>query len=97
VKSSTTTAAISLIDGSKVCYEVPQEDIVLGDDIVFTNSLPGVSPVCKFDPERPYIAVFNVLWLLQDVWQWGMGPIAVSFVPSSDAATLAVDSIASNG
>jgi BCCT, betaine/carnitine/choline family transporter len=98
-----------LIDGSEVCYEVPQSDISLGDEIGFTNSLPGVSPVCKFDPDRPDTAVFNVLHSFGFSESFGGGGwnpilsvlflvgIAAFLVASSDAATLAVDSIASNG
>jgi BCCT, betaine/carnitine/choline family transporter len=98
-----------LVDGSEVCYNVPQEDISLGDELVFTNSLLGVSPVCKFDPDRPDMAVFNVLrsfGFSETFVNGGWGPIlsvlflfgiAVFFVASSDAATLVVDSLASNG
>jgi BCCT, betaine/carnitine/choline family transporter len=97
------------IDGSEVCYEVPQDDIVVGDEVIFTNALPGVSPVCKFDPDHPDMAVFNVLHSFgysETFGHWGWGPIlsilfllgiAVFFVASSDAATLVVDSLASNG
>jgi BCCT, betaine/carnitine/choline family transporter len=98
-----------LVDGSEICYNVPQEDIVLGDELVFANSLRGVSPVCKFDPDHPDMAVFNVLGSFgfsETFVNGGWGPIlsvlflfgiAVFFVASSDAATLVVDSLASNG
>jgi BCCT, betaine/carnitine/choline family transporter len=98
-----------LIDGSDICFEVPQDDIVLDEEVVFTNSLLGVSPVCKFDADHPDMAVFNVLHSFgysETFGIWGWGPIlsalflfgiAVFFVASSDAATLVVDSLASNG
>jgi BCCT, betaine/carnitine/choline family transporter len=98
-----------LIDGSEVCYEVPQDDIVVREETLFTNSLHGVSPVCKFDPDHPDMAVLNVLrsfGYAETFGNKGWGPIlsvlflfgiAVFFVASSDAATLSVDSIASNG
>jgi BCCT, betaine/carnitine/choline family transporter len=96
-----------LVDGSEVCYEVPRDQILLGDEVVFTNYLPGVSPVCKLDPERPDLAVFNVLQSFGfSFGNGGWGPIlsvlflvgvAISFIASSDVVTLAVDSIASNG
>jgi choline-glycine betaine transporter len=98
-----------LIDGSEVCYEVPQEDIAIGNEAVFTNSLFGVSPVCKFDPDHPDMAVFNVLrsfGFSETFGNGGWGPIlsvlfllgiAVFLVACSDAATLVVDSLASNG
>jgi len=31
------------------CYNVPQEDITVNETVVFTNTLPGVTPVCLFD------------------------------------------------
>jgi BCCT, betaine/carnitine/choline family transporter len=69
-----------LVDGSEVCYNEPQEDIVFGEEIVFTNSLPGVAPVCKFDTDHPDMAVFNVLHsfgYLETFGIWGWGPILV--------------------
>jgi hypothetical protein len=42
-----------LTDGSTYCYDVPQEDLVVqgekGDEVIFTNSLLGVTPVCSFN------------------------------------------------
>ena len=31
--------------GNPDCYDVPQEDVVVGDETVFTNNLLGVTPV----------------------------------------------------
>jgi hypothetical protein len=38
-----------LADGSTYCYDVPQEDLVVEGESVFTNNLVGVTPVCKFN------------------------------------------------
>jgi hypothetical protein len=50
-----------LADGSDLCYIVPQEGIAVNDLTIFTNTLFGVTPVCKFDMERSSIADLNVL------------------------------------
>jgi hypothetical protein len=38
-----------LADGSTYCYDVPQEDVVVDGETVFTNTLVGVTPVCEFN------------------------------------------------
>lgn len=40
-----------LSDGSTYCYDVPQEDVVVEDVTVFSNTLLGVTPVCLFNPD----------------------------------------------
>ena len=44
-----------LQDGSYNCYDVPQEDIVIDGETVFTNYLPGVTPVCTFNSSKFYV------------------------------------------
>ena len=38
-----------LSEDSTYCYDVPQEDIIEDGEVVFTNTLVGVTPVCKFN------------------------------------------------
>lgn len=38
-----------LSEGSTYCYDVPQEDVVVNGETVFTNYLVGVTPVCEFN------------------------------------------------
>jgi hypothetical protein len=38
-----------LVDGWTYCYDVPQEDVVVDGDTVFTNTLLGITPVCEFN------------------------------------------------
>jgi BCCT, betaine/carnitine/choline family transporter len=98
-----------LVDGSKVCYNVPQTDVTVGDEVVFTNYLPGVTPVCQFDPDNSNDAVMNVLYSFSypDSFDGrGLGTLlsvlflvccTLYFVTSSDSACLIVDGLASNG
>jgi BCCT, betaine/carnitine/choline family transporter len=97
-----------LADSSKFCYDVPQEDVLVDGDVVFTNHLLGVTPVCQFDTDNSNAASFNVLYSFRwsDNMNGGLGPIlsvffivasALYFVTSSDSATFVVDSLASNG
>jgi hypothetical protein len=72
-----------LADGSDLCYNVPQNDVMIGDTTVFTNRLLGVTPVCKFDADRS-----NVLYLLG---------CTVFYITFSDSASFMVDIFASNG
>lgn len=44
------------------CYKVPQEDIYnAAGELVFTNTLPGITPVCKFDWTNSELSWFNVM------------------------------------
>jgi hypothetical protein len=95
-------------EGSGFCFDVPQEDVVVGDQTVFTNLLLGVTPVCKFDSDNQDGAAFNVLYSFSfpDDYEIGYGPtltvfflfsVAVYFATSSDSGSLVVDFLASNG
>lgn len=53
-----------MTEGSGFCYDVPQEDVVVNGTTVFTNSLPGVTPVCTFDSGNDAQSWFNVSTLL---------------------------------
>jgi BCCT, betaine/carnitine/choline family transporter len=98
-----------LADGSDFCFDVPQTDLKIGESRIFTNSLLGVTPVCQFDSNNANVAVFDVLDSFKfstSDGHMGLGPclsvlfilsIAVHNVASSSAATLVVDSLASNG
>jgi choline-glycine betaine transporter len=96
-----------LTDGSEFCYTVPQEDIIVNDELVFTNYLRGVLPVCKFDVEDPDSAAFNVMDLYTLRFKGGgYGPVltflfllgnAVSFMSNTGAMLLMVDKMASSG
>jgi hypothetical protein len=50
-----------LADGSNLCYDVPQADVLVDGMVVFTNRLLGITPVCKFDKTRPSEAAINAL------------------------------------
>jgi BCCT, betaine/carnitine/choline family transporter len=95
-----------LADGHELCYDVPQEDILIDGEVVFTNGLLGVSPVCQYDAEHTDSAIFKILDSFHFPGGQGMGAIlsvvflfgtALFFVAGSDAATLAVDILSSNG
>jgi Cys-rich protein (TIGR01571 family) len=97
-----------LSDGSTYCYDVPQEDLVEGDELIFTNSLIGVTPVCLFNSTESDQAWFNVLWSFSYPLDTdsGFGPfltwlslfaVGIYFVTSSDSGSLIVDNLASNG
>lgn len=49
-----------LKDGSEFCYDVPQEDVIVNGTTVFTNGLPGITPVCLFDRNNDAQSWFNV-------------------------------------
>jgi BCCT, betaine/carnitine/choline family transporter len=98
-----------LTDGNEFCYNVPQGDITIDGEVIFSNYHPGVSPVCQYDPDSADKAIFKIFdsfHFPEQLGGQGMGPalsllfflgIALVFVAGSDAATLAVDSLASNG
>lgn len=94
----------------KTCYDVPQSDVVVNGTTVFTNTLPGVTPVCLFDSNNSESAWFNVMNSFSfpngDSSFAGFGPflsgisiiaLAIYFVTSSDSGSLVVDTLASNG
>jgi BCCT, betaine/carnitine/choline family transporter len=95
-----------LVDGSEICYAVPQADISFGNE-AFQNFLPGVTPVCKFDPQMPGVASLNVLRSFQfpDSYKHGLGSILIAFhllacgvyfIAVSNASSFMIDQLASN-
>jgi uncharacterized membrane protein len=98
-----------LADGSDLCYSVPQEDVIAGDSIVFTNRLLGVTPVCKFDADRSNLAFVHVLesFRFPDTFGGqGLGTVltvlyllgcTMFYITMSDSASFMVDIYASNG
>jgi BCCT, betaine/carnitine/choline family transporter len=100
-------SAYYLTDGSDYCYDVPQNDVFVDNQVVFTNRLPGVTPVCAFNASRASLDVLHS-FSFPDTFGEGRGMgralsalyllgIAIYFIASSDSATLVVDSLASNG
>lgn len=97
-----------LSDGSTYCYDVPQEDVLNGTDVIFTNSLLGVTPVCEFNSGESTQAWFNVMYSFSfpldgmegfGSFMTGLSLVAVTiyFITSSDSGSLVVDHLASNG
>lgn len=91
-----------------LCYDVPQNDVMVEgvEDPIFTNYVPGVTPVCKF--ETTATAAFNVLYSFSfpQEWDTGYGPylsvifliaLATYFATSSDSGSLVTDILAANG
>jgi len=97
------------VPGSEVCFDVPQEDIYAENStLVFTNHLPGVTPVCKFDPTKADQSAFNVLYSFSFPGQLdnGLGPLLsvlflisliIYFATSSDSGSFVVDHLSANG
>jgi BCCT, betaine/carnitine/choline family transporter len=97
-----------LADGSQFCFDVPQEDVVVGDTTVFTNFLPGVTPVCTVDVASINTVSLNVLSSFRfgdSFGSNGLGPTLVTIfvlacvltlISSSDSSSLIVDSLSSN-
>lgn len=98
---------------SEFCYDVPQDNAYAPNGtLVFTNTLPGITPVCKFDSDNSSMSWFNVMYSFTYP---GTGPdgnfsgfgqfmsglsifaLAIYFITSSDSGSLIVDTIASNG
>lgn len=88
------------------CYDVPQQDVVLGVETIFESHITGVTPVCKFYSTNE--AAFNVLYSFSfgDDWETGYGPylsilflvgLTLSFATSSDSGSLVVDLLSANG
>ena len=100
-----------LVEGSTVCYDVPQEDIEDDEgNVVFANHLLGVTPVCQLDGSDATQAWFNVMFSFNynggdpnfagfGGFMAGLSLIALTiyFVTSSDSGSLIVDHLASNG
>jgi BCCT, betaine/carnitine/choline family transporter len=92
-----------------LCYDVPQEDLILDGALVFRNYLPGVTPVCLFDPDNAGATPYRILHSFQfpDSFAYsGMGvTLSILFivgsalfgVTSCDSACLVVDNLASTG
>jgi BCCT, betaine/carnitine/choline family transporter len=92
-----------------LCYDVPQENVIVGDQLVFTNFLPGVTPVCLFDESDPGSSTYKVLnsFRFPDTFRGsGLGSAlsvllilttALYGVTSGDSACLIVDNLASSG
>jgi choline-glycine betaine transporter len=97
-----------VVDGSQHCYHVPQQDVIVNGTVVFHNHLPGVTPVCQFDPSKSTQALFNVFYSFSypEVFTSGLGPVltiitlftlALYFVTSFDSAILVMHYLSSNG
>jgi len=98
-----------LADDSEFCYDVPQQDVTVNGTTVFTNHLPGITPVCMFDRANDAQSWFNVMnsFSYPDSNGFGgFGPflsilsiftLAIYFITSSDSGSLVVDILASNG
>jgi BCCT, betaine/carnitine/choline family transporter len=98
-----------LAEGSSLCYNVPQDNVLVDGVVVFTNHLPGITPVCLFDPDNSNTAVFNVLYALgysEKMGGDGLGPFyvyafiltcVVYFAIGSEYSSLALDCLAANG
>jgi hypothetical protein len=96
------------VPGSNFCYDVPQGDVVVDGQTIFTNYLLGVTPVCKFDSSKADQSAFNVLYSFSfpDELETGFGPVltglflislAIYFATSSDSGSLVVDHLSANG
>jgi hypothetical protein len=97
-----------LASDSTYCYDVPQDDVYNGADVIFTTSLKGITPVCEFNYLESDQAWFNVMFSFSfpDDNMEGFGSfmailslisLVIYFVTSSDSGSLVVDQLASNG
>eukprot|EP00980_Cylindrotheca_fusiformis_P001230 scaffold331_cov117-Cylindrotheca_fusiformis.AAC.8 len=98
---------------SEFCYDVPQVaeiPYVSPDNVTktFTNTLMGVTPVCRFNSADDQTAWFNVLnsFTYPNDFEHGFGAfltwvsifsVSIYFITSSDSGSLIVDHLASNG
>mmetsp|Transcript_22553 Transcript_22553/g.47734 ORF Transcript_22553/g.47734 Transcript_22553/m.47734 type:complete len:642 (+) Transcript_22553:337-2262(+) len=94
---------------STFCYHVPQEDVVVNGTTVFTNRVPGITPVCIFDSAAPEMSWYNTMnsYSFPDsdgfdgfgtfLCGLSMFTLVIYFITSSDSGSLVVDMIASNG
>ena len=95
--------------GSDLCYDVPPDDIIGADGFpIFTNTVPGVTPVCNFDYVNDQAVWFNIMasftfpgdfefGYATFLTFWSLLTITAYFVTTSDSGSLVVDTIASNG
>jgi hypothetical protein len=96
-----------LVSGSEFCYDVPQDDLLVGDEVIFTNHLKGVTPVCMFDEVNFNSASFNVLGSFSPSFQSAglssalsilfIAAIVLFYMASAGATSLIVDKLASSG
>jgi len=98
-----------LAEGSEFCFDVPQQDVTVNGTAVFTNSLPGITPVCLFDTANDAASWFNVMNSFSYPDSNGFGgfgtflsgltifTLGLYFITSSDSGSLVVDILASNG
>jgi BCCT, betaine/carnitine/choline family transporter len=97
-----------LVSGSELCYDVPQDDLLIGDELVFTNHLKGVTPVFFFDEVNFNSASFNVLGSFSRSFESAglsssllsvlfIVAIVLFYMASAGAASLIVDKLASSG
>mmetsp|Transcript_5028 Transcript_5028/g.10975 ORF Transcript_5028/g.10975 Transcript_5028/m.10975 type:complete len:833 (+) Transcript_5028:111-2609(+) len=97
---------------SEFCYDVPQEDVEFNGATVFVNTLPGITPVCRQDPDDKTNDWFNIMYSFSypgtgangDFGGFGqfmsgisIFTLAIYFITSSDSGSLVVDTLASNG
>ena len=96
------------VPGSDFCYDVPQETVKVGEDVVFENTMLGVTPVCQFDEDNAEASAYKLLYSFSFPadFDTGFGPtltviyiiaLAIYFATSSDSGSLVVDHLASNG
>ena len=87
-------------DDFSYCYNVP-DDLVIDGEVVFSNSLPYVSPVCTFNEDESGFAWYHVMSSFKGLGQFlswlSIAALVIYFVTSSDSASLMVDHFASNG
>ena len=86
------------------CYDVPQSDVMVEGQSVFTNTLLGVTPVCGFKSNG--YSWYQVMYSFSypDELSVGFGPflsvlslvaLCIYFITSSDSGSLIVDHLAS--
>jgi BCCT, betaine/carnitine/choline family transporter len=98
-----------MTDGSSMCYDVPQESVIVDNTTIFTNFLPDVTPVCQLDysAEGFHSNVLNILSSFRFAGSTDHGPgvalvllfaltCAVNLIASADSTSLMVDSLASS-
>jgi len=101
-------ASYFLQAGSEFCYDVPQENLYNGTELIFENHLKGITPVCKFDSSNADQSAFNVLYSFSfpDDLDHGLGPflsvvfliaLIIYFATSSDSGSFVVDHLSANG
>jgi choline-glycine betaine transporter len=97
-----------LVNGSKVCYHVPQDDIVIDGEVIFHNHHEGITPVCQFDDTNDSRALYNVLYSFSypKVLKYGFGKVlsvlailgmALFSITAYDSAALVMHYLSSNG